>query len=71
MFISSGWSHDTWTYLAVVGTAVLGHSTLPVHKETVPAALLRQGSLISLSNKGVQLSLLTADGFHKLKGNTQ
>lgn len=50
----------------MVGTAVLGHSTLAVHQETVPATLFRQGCLVTLSNEGVQLSLLTADGLHKL-----
>lgn len=61
---------DTWTYLAMVGTAILGHGTLAVHQEAVPAALLRQRRLVSLSDEGVQLSLLAADGLHKLIGNT-
>lgn len=55
----------------MVGAAVLGHGTLAVHQEAVPATLLRQGCLVSLSYEGVQLSLLTADGLHKLMGNTQ
>lgn len=63
-------SSDIWTYLAMVGTAVLCHGTLAVDQEAVPAALLRQSCLVSLSNEGVQLSLLTADGLHKLIGNT-
>lgn len=56
------------TYLAVVGAVVLGHSALTVHQEAVPAALLRQGRLVSLRNESVQLSLLTADGLDKLRG---
>lgn len=55
----------------MVGAAVLGHGTLAVHQEAVPAALLGQGCLVSLSDEGVQLGLLTADGLHKLMGNTQ
>lgn len=54
----------------MVGTAILGHGTLAVHQEAVPAALLRQRRLVPLSDEGVQLSLLTADGLHKLMGNT-
>lgn len=54
----------------MVGTAVLCHGTLAVDQEAVPAAFLRQSCLVSLSNEGVQLSLLTADGLHKLIGNT-
>lgn len=50
----------------MVGTAVLGHGTLAVHQEAVPATLLRQGCFIPLSDEGVQLGLLTADGLHKL-----
>lgn len=67
-FLSPG---DTRTHLAMVGAAVLGHGTLAVHQEAVPAALLGQGCLVSLSDEGVQLGLLTADGLHKLVGNTQ
>jgi len=63
------------THLAMVGAAVLGHGTLAVHQETVPATLLGQGCLVSLGDEGVQLGLLTADGLHKLvgggEGNTQ
>lgn len=55
----------------MVGAAVLGHGTLAVHQEAVPAALLGQGCLVSLSDEGVQLGLLTADCLHKLVGNTQ
>lgn len=58
------------TCLAVVGTAVLGHSTLSINKEAVSAALLRQGCLVSLSDESVQLRLLTADGLHKLNTDT-
>lgn len=55
-------------YLAVVSAAVLGHGALAVHQEAVPAALLGQSRLVSLSDEGVQLSLLAADGLHKLTG---
>lgn len=55
----------------MVGAVVLGHGTLAVHQEAVPATLLGQGCLVSLSDEGVQLGLLTADGLHKLMGNTQ
>ena len=67
-FCSSLRSTDARTYLAVVGTAVLGHGTLAVDQEAVPAALLGQGRLVAVSDEGVQLSLLAADGLHKLKG---
>lgn len=55
----------------MVGAAVLGHGTLAIHQEAIPAAFLRQGCLVSLSDEGVQLSLLTADGLHKLIENAQ
>lgn len=55
----------------MVGAAVLGHSTLAINQEAVPAALLGQSCLVTLSDEGVQLSLLTADSLHKLKENTQ
>lgn len=58
-----------FTHLAVVGAAVLGYSTLPVHQEAVSPALLGQGRLVALGDEGVQLALLTADGLYKL--NTQ
>lgn len=59
-----------FTCLAVVGTAVLGHSTLSVNKEAVSATLLWQGCLVALGDEGVQLRLLTADGLHKLREHT-
>lgn len=54
------------TYLAVVSAAVLGHGALAVHQEAVPAALLGESRLVPLGDEGVQLSLLAADGLHKL-----
>lgn len=55
----------------MICTAVLGHGTLAVHQEAVPAALLGQSCLVPLSDEGVQLRLLTADGLDKLMTNTQ
>lgn len=55
----------------MVGTAVLGHGALAVHQEAVPAALLRQGRLVTLCDKRVQLSLLAADGLHELIKNVK
>lgn len=64
---NDGLLSDRWTHLAMVGAAVFCHSTLTVHQEAVSAAFLGQGRLVSLCDEGVQLGLLTADGFHKLK----
>lgn len=54
-------------HLAVVGAAVFGDGTLAVHQEAVPPPLLRQRVLVALSDVVVQLALLVADGFHKLR----
>ena len=58
-------------YLAMVCAAVLGHGTLAVHQEAVPATLLGQSRLVALGDEGVQLTLLTADGLHKLGRETR
>ena len=53
-------------HLSMVGAAVLGHGALAVHEEAVAAALLGQRRLVALGDEGVQLTLLAADGLHKL-----
>lgn len=50
----------------MIGTAALGYGTLPVHQEAVPPPLLGQSVLVALSDVGIQLALLIADGLYIL-----
>lgn len=52
----------------MVGAAVFGDGTLAVNQEAVPPPLLGQRVLVALGDVVVQLALLVADGFHKLRG---
>lgn len=51
----------------MIASAGFGNSTLPVHQEAVPPALLRQSVLVALCDVVIQLSLLVTDGFNILQ----
>lgn len=51
----------------MVGAVVFGNGTLAIHQEAVPPPLLGQRVLVALCDVVVQLTLLVADGFHKLQ----
>lgn len=58
-------------YLGVVGSRILGHSTLLLHQEAEPPALLSERCLVAVRHVVLQLTLLVADGIDVLGAEGQ